>query len=533
MDRAGARVIRPPAWLVVALAAIPVAALALFYAWPLATLFAETLGTDAIGDTLARPTTREVLWFTFWQAVVSTAATIAIGLIPAWLLARFDFRGRSVVLGTLTAVFVLPTVVVGGAVLAVLPESIERSTWAIVVAHVMFNIAVVVRLVGALWDRLPTDLGAAAATLGAGPVRTFTHVTLPLLRPALLATASAVFVLTFTSFGVIRIVGAPGTRTVEVEVWRRATQLGDVAGAAVLTIVQLVVLAFVLGGAAVLQRRWTIALDLAPTRRRRARTAQERRTIVGIAGATLAVVAIPLVAMVIASFSSPTGWTLAGWTNLDGGEIRPGLRVGVDSMAAIRASLQFAAWATVFAVVVGGLASLAIAATQRAGRLLDVGLTLPIATSAVTIGLGLLITFDGPPVDWRAEWWLVPVGQALVAVPFVVRAIVPTLRAIDPTLLAAAGTLGASPARSWRAVVLPMVWRPLAAAAGIAAAISLGEFGATSMLSRSGDQTLPIAIEDLLGSTGSSLQAQGYALATLLAMITVLLMITAERTTDR
>ena len=533
MDRAGARVNRPPAWLVAALAAVPTTALALFYLWPLGTLFTETLGADAVADTLRRATTREVLWFTFWQAVASTGATLVVGLIPAWLVARYEFRGRGSLLGAVTAVFVLPTVVVGGAVLAVLPASIERSTCAIIVAHVLFNIAVVVRLVGALWERLPTDLSAAAATLGAGPLDTMRHVTFPLLRPALLATASAVFVLTFTSFGVIRVVGAPGTRTIEVEVWRRATQLGDIPGASALTIVQLLVLGLVLAATGLLQRRWTTSLDLAPTHRRRPRTRRERSLVTAIGLTTAAVVIVPIAAMVIASFSSPTGWTTAGWTDLDGGEIRPGLRVGIDPVAAVTASLRFAAWATLFAVLIGGLASLAITAAQRAGRLLDIGLTLPIATSAVTIGLGLLITFDTPPVDWRAEWWLVPVGQALVAAPFVVRAIVPSLRAIDPQLRAAASTLGAAPSRAWREVVLPMAWRPLLAAAGLAGAISLGEFGATSMLSRSGNETLPIAIERLLGRTGATLQAQGYALASILALVTGLLMIIAERGTGR
>ena len=113
---------------------------------------------------------------------------------------------------------------------------------------------------------------------------------------------------------------------------------------------------------------------------------------------------------------------------------------------------------------------------------------LPIATSAVTIGFGILITFDQPPVDWRASPLIVPIGQALVAVPFVVRLVLPVLRGIDPHLLEAAATLGASPVRAWREVTLRHLRRPLILAAGLAAAISLGEFGATSFLSRRGDR---------------------------------------------
>ena len=194
--------------------------------------------------------------------------------------------------------------------------------------------------------------------------------------------------------------------------------------------------------------------------------------------------------------------------------------------------MQTAAWATVLAVVIGAVAALAIAAAGRLGRALDTGLMLPIGTSAVTIGFGMLITFDTPPVDWRAEWWLVPVGHALVAVPFVVRVTLGVLRALDPELTDAAATLGASPPRAWREITLPHLWRPLVVGAGLAAAISLGEFGATSFLSRSGQETMPIAIERLLGRTGTVLQAQGYALAVILAAATIAIVLAVDVTGD-
>ncbi len=154
---------------------------------------------------------------------------------------------------------------------------------------------------------------------------------------------------------------------------------------------------------------------------------------------------------------------------------------------------------------------------------------LPLGTSAVTIGFGMLITFDRDPFDWRAQWWLVPVGHALVATPLVVRTAVGVLRSVDPELLAAAATLGASPTQSWRSVVVPFLWRPLVVGGALAAAISLGEFGATSLLSRSGDDTMPIVIEQLLGRTGSLLQAQGYVLATLLVVVTIALVLAVDR----
>jgi thiamine transport system permease protein len=151
---------------------------------------------------------------------------------------------------------------------------------------------------------------------------------------------------------------------------------------------------------------------------------------------------------------------------------------------------------------------------------------LPLGTSAVTIGLGLLITFDVSPVDWRARWWFIPLGHALVAVPFVVRSLLGVLRSIPTDLRHAAATLGAAPIRAWWHVDARPLSRPLMAGAGFAAAISLGEFGATTVLTRSGRETVPIAIGRLLGRSGGVPRAQAFALATiLLALTTVVVML--------
>ena len=536
VDRSGRRLIEPnrlPRRALVALAAVPVVALVVFYVWPFVTLLVQAVDVDAVRTTLARPRTRQIAWFTFWQAVASTVITLVVGLAPAFVIARFDFPGRRVLVSALTAVFVMPTVVMGAAFLALLPASLERTVWAVLAAHVVFNLAVVVRTVGAMWEHLPPDMEHAAATLGASRRVVFREITLPLIRPAITAAAAIIFLFTFTSFGVVRILAAPGTRTIEVEVWRRATQLGEIGDAAVLALLQLVVLGVIAVWSTVAQRRHSRALDLRPlSTPARPRTRADRLTVGVVATLTAALAVVPFLALVVNSLSTPTGWTLQAWTTLGSAEIRPGLRLGLDPVGSVVNSIRTAAWATVFAVVAGGLASLAIAASGRAGRFLDAGLMLPLGTSAVTIGFGMLVTFDTEPYDWRASWWIVPVGHALVAVPFVVRTTLGVLRSVDPELSLAAATLGASPVRAWRHVVVPHLWRPLAVAAAIAAAISLGEFGATSFLSRSGGETLPIAIERLLGRTGSLLQAKGFALATLLALLTVAIVLVVDRTHD-
>jgi thiamine transport system permease protein len=183
--------------------------------------------------------------------------------------------------------------------------------------------------------------------------------------------------------------------------------------------------------------------------------------------------------------------------------------------------LRFAAVAALIATVVGGLAALAIAHGRRAGHLLDTGLMLPLGTSAVTIGFGLVITFDAPPLDLRGSAALIPLGHALIAIPFVVRIALPVLRAIDPGLRDAAATLGASPLSVVRRLDVPIVARPLLAGAAFAFAISMGEFGATSFLTRRGQRTMPVVIDTLLGRPGAVTAAEAYALATVLLAVTL------------
>ena len=519
---------RPPIWLAPLLAVLPVAALVVLFAWPVATLLARVLEPGSAGDALGRPGLADVLWFTLWQAVVSTAVTIVAGFAPAYVLARFRFPARRVVLAMVTVPFMLPTVVVGAAFLALLPRSWHGTATAVVVAHVFFNIAVVVRVVGAMWATLPHDLTGAARTLGASPARVLRHVVLPLLRPALLAAATVVFLFTFTSYGVVLLLGGPANPTLEVEIARRATQLGDVDGAAVLSVLQVVALAAVVAWSATWQRR--ASRQLAGTSERRVpRSRSERRLVTVVGLVATAVMAAPVVVLVVRSFRLGGRFTLEAWRRLDGSGGRPGAGLGVDPLASLAVSLRYAAVATVIAVTVGGLAAFAIAAARRLGVLLDVGMMLPLGTSAVTIGLGMLITFDQAPVDWRDEWWLVPAGHAMVAMPFVVRAVLPVLRAVPADQHAAAATLGASPLRAWWWIDVRRAVRPVLAGAGLAAAVSLGEFGATTFLTRAGRETVPIAIGRLLGRAGDLPRAQAFALATMLFVVTAVVVMLADR----
>src|SRR5690606_33461678 len=141
---------------------------------------------------------------------------------------------------------------------------------------------------------------------------------------------------------------------------------------------------------------------------------------------------------------------------------------------------------TVVAMAIGLGASLLLSrrpASLRGRRVrsaLEGGLMLPLGVSAVVLGFGYLVALDTPPFDLRASPVLVPIAQALVAAPLVIRVLLPVLRGVDPLLRDAAADLGASPWRVLTSVDLRLAARPTLAAAGLAFAVCLGEFGATA-----------------------------------------------------
>ncbi len=143
-------------------------------------------------------------------------------------------------------------------------------------------------------------------------------------------------------------------------------------------------------------------------------------------------------------------------------------------------------------------------------------MSLPLGVSAVTVGFGFLIALDHAPFDFRGSWWLVPIAQALVAVPFVVRVMTPVLRAIDPRLRdAKAATYLALRSRPGVARGRPadrQARRASKVAAGFAPRDPLGEFGATVFIVRPDEPTLPVLVYRLLGQPGP-LRTSGQAMA--------------------
>jgi thiamine transport system permease protein len=544
---------RKAAALRLALMALPLVFFAAFFAYPVAAIVGRGLRAGGswhlgvIGDVLGDASVRHVLWFTCWQAAASTALTLAVALPGAYVFARLDFPGRRLLRAVVTVPFVLPTVVAGSAFLALLGQGgltdsllgvrLDTSVWAILIAHVFFNYAVVIRTVGGLWAQLDPRQEEAARMLGASRLAAWRRVTLPALAPSLAAAALMVFLFTFTSFGVVQILGGPTRSTLEVEIYRQTAELLDLPTAAVLTLLQLAAVGAILALHAWTVRRREATLRLVDASRTAHRPrGGERALLAAVLASVALLVVLPLTVLVLRSFDAPGGYGLGFYRALgsadgsgDGGTFL------VAPLQTVWNSLRYAAVATVIALVVGGLAAAAL--VRRAGRVMrgfDALLMLPLGTSAVTVGFGFLISLDKPPLDLRDSWLLVPLAQALVGAPFVVRVMLPVLRAVDDRLRQAAAVLGASPARVWREVELPLVARAVGIAAGFAFAVSLGEFGATVFIARPDSPTLPVAVARLLGRAGEMNYGQAMALSTILMAVCALslLILESHRTAD-
>jgi thiamine transport system permease protein len=394
---------------------------------------------------------------------------------------------------------------------------------------VFFNIAVVARTVGVTWESLDPRQEEAARVLGAGPVRVFATITLRRLAPSIAAAASIVFLFCSTAFGTVLVLGGSRYATIETEIWLLTTQFLDLRAASVLSVAQLVVVVLLLVVTARVRGR------VEAQQRSFASRAPRRSDLPVIVTAVLVGLAlvVPIAALVWRSLETAGGWGFGNYAALASTGDRNAL--AVTPWEALGNSVGFAAAATGIAMVIGLTASILLSRRPRSSiarrglDLLDGALMLPLGVSAVTVGFGFLITLNTPPLDLRASPVLVPIAQALVAVPLVVRTLLPVLRSVGTRMREAAATLGASPWRVILTIDLGISARAALAATGLAFTVALGEFGATTFLSRPSNATLPVVIYRLIGLPGGDNAGMAVAASVVLAALTLLVVVLVER----
>ncbi len=534
----------------------PLAFLGLFYFYPLASILALSFGRGERGwmellfETLAAPATQRVVGFTIWQAGLSTLLTLAVGLPAAYLTARYRFRGKALLMALTAIPFVMPTLVVAAAFNALLgprgwlnlglmallrvetpPIEFSGTLGAILLAHVFYNTTIVLRTVGDFWSRLDPRLEQAARVAGADRWQVLRRVTLPLLSPAIAAAALLVFLFDFTSFGVILILGGPRFATLEVEIYNQTVGLFNLPLAAVLSLIQLACTLALTIAYTRLAERISRPLSLRPqTYTQKPLTTWRARLAAGTILLLLSgLLLLPLAGLAARSVirleanrgesSFTPGLTLDFYRELTIN--RRGSLFYTPPATAIGISLAYAAATVGLSLSLGLPAAWALARQPQAAlsRLFDPLLMLPLGTSAVTLGLGFIISLGRPPLDLRASPLLIPLAHTLVAFPFVVRSLTPALRSIRPRLRQAAAMAGASPRQILVKIDLPLIGRAVFVAATFAFTISLGEFGATALIARPEYPTLPVAIYRFLSRPGALNYGQAMALSAILMLV--------------
>ena len=485
-------------WLIIA----PALFLLVFLAIPTAVIVQRGASADAFLDIISSTSFRRVAWFTLWQTVLSTGLTVACALPVTFILSRFSFTGKRLLLALITAPFLLPTVVVGTALFALLPSQMHYTAFAIIIAHVFFNMAVVVRLVMPRWSQIDPELIHAAHTLGASTLHTFRTITFPLIRPALGFASTAVALFCFTSFGAVRILGGPAYSTLETEIYVRSVQLGDLNGAIAIGIIQTVFLIGVLYAWTKFGRHHASPLTV---------SIQAPRPLGSTQVTAVTVIALATGALASLPFTAVAWKSTSGWSHV----------FSSDTMHSLVVSARFAITASIIATTLGTMIALAIAYKSTSSQLLESITSLPLMISAVTVGLGILITFDHNPIEFRSTWWITPVAHSLIAIPLVIRTVLPVAQAIPQDLRDAAATLGSGAKDQWMRIDLPLLRRCLATACALSAAVSLGEFGATSFLTRQTYETLPVSIARLLSRPGDTQHAKAFALSTLFFVFSI------------
>ena len=490
------------------LALVPMIAIITFVVLPTFNIFVSSLRFESL-NLLRTETIRNVVWFTTWQSLVSTAFALVIALPLAFVTANFRFKAQRLTTSLVSVPFILPSIVVGVAFLQILPNSFHRTAFALILAHTYFNFGFTSRLITARWLQIHPHLDDAARTLGASPLKLFTTVTLPLLGKAITNAALIVFTLCFTSYGVVRILGGPSRSTLETEIYFRAIQLGDVSGAMLLSALQILIIVslFVVTTRAS-RNRFEQSTRPTISRQKSLQTRKQKFRATTIISIATVFAIVPLLAIAFKSINTNSKFTTTAWRTIF---------TSPEISHSLIKTLTYAVIAMTLATLLGLLSACSVAYNNNF-RLISGLTTLPIVISAVSIGLGIIITFDTKPFDWRGTQFMLPLAHALVALPLAMRVILPVLQAIPDSLRQASSVLGASPQQTWLNIDLKIIRRAVISAAAISAAVSIGEFGASSFLARRGAETLPITISRLLSRPGDSLQSQAFALATLLAI---------------
>ncbi|WP_320130737.1 iron ABC transporter permease [uncultured Sphaerochaeta sp.] len=480
-----------------------------------------------IVDTFTDAYTIRIMLFTLLQASLSTLCSLAIGLPGAYLIANYSFRGKKLIKAISTIPFVIPSILVvlgfviffgnngflNKALMAVFnlsepPLKILYSFKAILLAHTFFNFPIVMNLVSSYWEHMDQHCEMAAWTLGAGKVKTFTTITLPRLMPAILSAASLVFLFCFNSFAIILVLGGgPKFTTMEVEIYRLARMSMDMGGAAAMSIFSILVTTIILVWYNHTQKMITRTETYTVSHRN---LEQKPATITGKILALLYsffcffFVLGPILSILVRSFMASATRSGAESFSLKWYRQLFALERGTGHMGSALGALENSlAIATIVALITIPIALTLSTAIKRKGKwtgTLELFTMLPMTVSSVIIGLGYYIISSTIRGGTGIGYTLVVLAHMVIAIPFVLRTILPEYRKIPDSYMQCSLTLGATPLRTFLSIEIPLLKGAMLTAGIFAFALSMGEITATLTLANSSIVTLPVVMYRLIGS---------------------------------
>ncbi len=436
--------------------------------------------------------------FTLWQAALSAVLSVGLAIPVARALARRRFPGRAALITLLGAPFVLPVIVAIIGLLAIfgrggvlnaglaqlgLPLLQIYGPWGVILAHVFFNLPLATRLVLQGWLAVPSERFRLAASLGFSTRDVARYVEWPLLREVGPGALLVVFLICTTSFAVaLTLGGGPRATTVELAVYQAFRFDFDLGRAALLGLVQ----AAIGLAAALLALRVSVpaafgaGFDALATRweARGRGTKLVDALVIALAAAFLIA---PLISIVVRGV--------------------PGIPdLGPSVWIAASRSMAVAAAATLLTLVLAGAIAGAVAARKRLSTPLESVAYLAVAISPLVLGTGLFVILF-PLIDPQSlALPITALANAVAALPFAVRVLVPEAVTVEADYGRLADSVGLRGAARVRHLWLPRLRRPLGFAAGLTAALSIGDLGVVALFANPAEATLPLKMYELMGA---------------------------------
>jgi thiamine transport system permease protein len=459
-----------------------------------------------------------LLW-SFLQAMVTCVLALVFGLPIAWVLARLEFTGRLMVLRLLMLPFVVPTLVAALGVLALwgphglfsqwLGVDLQDTPWLLLYGNLFFNLCLVIRAGVDALGQVNAHCVAASRSLGATPWRAFWRVEWPVIAPWLTSSLCLVFLYCFSGFGLALVLGGQRYATVEVEIYTLVAYELKLAQASSLALWLMLLTGLVALAYAYVEKRLSVSARIQPVALRHPKSALNWFAVFGSMFVLFFFCAAPLLAIV--------------WRAMQAGQQAWLTLLDADTLHALWNTLRFSAAALLVATVLGMAHALGTG-TGRGSVAWRAAAYLPLIASPVTVAFGLLLLYP----SWTASLALLIAAYAVLAYPFVAKAMTAGLGSLPDNLNQVARTLGASPLRTFGRITLPLLSPALRRGMAFAAATALGEFAVTLFLSRPEWTTLTTLIYQRLGKPGAVNLDTAMLLACLLMLLSALVFVVID-----